>query len=105
MKLEYDERIIRRARFASGGNPAKGIGYYHLLNLYLTNKRLCAEIMLTPMCVANIPFNSISSLESMKAIGSVPVIVYKESNKEKRFYFYVLTRIDEWVNDLSEEIK
>jgi len=105
MKLDFDERIIRKARFASGGNPAAGIGYYNILNLYLTNKRLYAEIMLTPICVANIPFDSISSLEAMKAVGSVPVIVHEESNKEKRFYFCVLKGIDEWIRDLSNEIR
>jgi hypothetical protein len=107
MKLDFDEKIIRKARFASGGNPAVGIGYYNILNLYLTNKRLYAEIMLTPICVANIPLNSISSLEAMKSLSSVPCVVYKEGNKEKRFYFCVFMGVgfDCWVRDLSGEIK
>jgi len=105
MKLDFDERIIRKARFASGGTPF-GMSYNNLLNLYLTNKRLYAKIILMGKCVADIPLTSISSLGSMKTLGaSLPVIMYKAGNKEKKFYFYVHRGLDNWAGDLSNEMK
>ncbi|ODS35288.1 MAG: hypothetical protein A7316_04165 [Candidatus Altiarchaeales archaeon WOR_SM1_86-2] len=105
MKLDFDEKIIRKARFASGGTPY-AMSYNNLLNLYLTNKRLYAEIMLIHIRVADIPFPSISGLEFMKTLGaSLPVAVYKADNKKKKFYFYVHGDLDGWIRDLSNNLK
>lgn len=103
--MSSGESIIYKSKFASGGEPIGIKGGRGILNIYLTNKRIYAEIMLIHKCIANIPFSLITHFGVEKIWDyKYPVIKYIENNEEKLFYFYVDDN-QKWIDKIIALIK